>query len=97
MLRRDLAAAGIPYRDADDAVADFHSLRATFISLIIRSGASVKTAQTLARYSTPSLTIGVFAKASLHDISGAVGSLPDLTAELRDPESQALAANGTDG
>ena len=57
------------------------------------SGASVKTCQTLARHSTPSLTIGIYAKASLHDISGAVDALPDLTPEAPAPE--ALAATGT--
>ena len=48
MLRVDLEAAGIPYRDAAGQVADFHSLRASFITLIVRGGASVKTAQSLA-------------------------------------------------
>jgi integrase len=61
MIRRDLEAAGVPYRDESGRVADFHSLRATFISVIVASGASVKTAQTLARDSTPSLTIGIYA------------------------------------
>jgi len=32
MLRKDLQAAGIPYRDASDRVADFHTLRHTFIT-----------------------------------------------------------------
>ena len=71
MLRADLKNAGIPY-ETDSGVADFHSLRGDFISYLVSSGASVKTCQTLARHSTPSLTIGVYAKASLHDIHGAV-------------------------
>jgi site-specific recombinase XerD len=76
MLRVDLKAAGIPY-ETDSGYADFHSLRGDFISYLVSSGASVKTCQTLARHSTPSLTIGVYAKASLHDINGAVeGGFP---------------------
>lgn len=41
------------YRDSAGRVADFHSLRHTYISRIISSGASVKAAQELARHSTP--------------------------------------------
>jgi hypothetical protein len=48
----------------------------------------------LARHSTPSLTIGLYAKASLHDIKGAVAALPDPRPEAPTPE--ALAATGTD-
>jgi hypothetical protein len=94
ILRVDLEAAGIPY-ETDAGIADFHSLRGCYISYLVSSGASVKTCQTLARHSTPSLTIGVYAKASLHDISGAVEALPDLTTRARQPK--ALRKTGTDG
>jgi integrase len=94
MIRVDLQAAGIPY-ETDEGVADFHSLRGDFISYLVSSGASVKTCQTLARHSTPSLTIGIYAKASLHDINGAVEGLPDLTAPATEPET--LRMTGTDG
>ncbi len=93
MLRRDLKAAGIPY-ETDSGFADFHSLRGCYISYLVSSGASVKTCQTLARHSTPSLTIGIYAKASLHDINGAVEGLPDLTTRKTPPE--ALRMTGTD-
>ncbi|MFI5454196.1 MAG: tyrosine-type recombinase/integrase [Isosphaerales bacterium] len=94
MLRVDLEAAGIPY-ETDSGVVDFHSLRGCYISNLVSSGASVKTCQTLARHSSPSLTIGIYAKASLHDISGAVEALPDLTPS--EPVREVLAATGTDG
>jgi integrase len=93
MIRVDLAAAKIPY-ETDSGVCDFHSLRGVYISNLVSSGASVKTCQTLARHSTPSLTIGIYAKASLHDIKGAVESLPDLTQP--GPEPEAMAATGTE-
>ena len=93
MLRVDLKAAGIPY-ETDSGFADFHSIRGDFISYLVSSGASVKTCQTLARHSTPSLTIGIYAKASLHDINGAVEGLPDLTTPRLEPE--ALRMTGTD-
>jgi hypothetical protein len=94
MIRVDLQAAGIPY-GTPAGVVDFHALRAAYVSHLVASGASVKTCQVLARHSTPSLAIGLFAKASLHDIKGAVESLPDLTPSA--PETEALAATGTDG
>ena len=77
-LRFDLKAAGIPY-ETDSGVVDFHSLRGDFISYLLSSGARVKVCQTLARHSTAAMTIGIYAKASLHDISGAVENLPGLT------------------
>jgi integrase len=57
MLRIDLAAAGIPYRDDAGRVADFHALRGTFITTLIRSGANPRAVQKLARHSTITLTL----------------------------------------
>jgi integrase len=94
MIQVDLQAAGVPY-ETDDGVADFHSSRGTFISNLIASGASVKTTQELARHSTPNLTIGVYARASLHDKRGAVEKLPDFSS--KSPEAEAMQATGTYG
>jgi len=93
MLRVDLEAAGVPY-ETDEGVADFHASRGTYISNLVSSGASVKTCQTLARHANPALTIGIYAKASLHDIQGAVESLPDLSPSQ--PTTAAMAATGTE-
>jgi hypothetical protein len=94
MLRVDLRAAGVPHETAS-GVGDFHALGAAHVSNLVASGASVKTCQTLARHSTPSLTIGVYARASLHDIKGAVENLPDLTPAAPTP-AEPLARTGTD-
>src|SRR5579859_4879360 len=56
-FQKDLAAAGIVYRDADGRVFDFHGLRYTFISNLARGGVHPKTAQHLARHSTIALTM----------------------------------------
>ena len=93
MIRRDLESAGIAY-EADDGVADFHALRGTYITALVRSGASIKTVQHLARHSNPALTLARYARADLHDVAGAVGSLPDLAGQAPEPET--LAATGTD-
>jgi hypothetical protein len=95
MLRVDLEAAGVPY-ETSEGVADFHALRVAYITGLVNSGASVKTCQTLARHSTPSLTIGIYAKTALHDVAGAVEDLPDLTPKEK-PTAQPLTLTGTDG
>ena len=60
-------------KDASGRVVDFHATRQTFISAIVAGGRSVKTAQELARHSTPMLTIGRYAHTRLHDLTGSVG------------------------
>jgi len=52
MIKADLAAAGVPYKDAHDRYADFHALRHTFISNLARAGVHPRNAQALARHST---------------------------------------------
>ncbi len=78
MLRVDLDAAGVPY-ETDEGVVDFHASRGSYITNLVNSGASVKICQTLARHSTPSLTIGRYAKTTPDEIRGAVESLPNPT------------------
>jgi site-specific recombinase XerD len=78
MVRRDLERVGIPYQDADGRFADFHASRHTFVSNLVSSGVSVKVAQTLARHSTPTLTIGRYAHAAPRDLSAALEGLPIL-------------------
>ena len=86
------------YKNAAGAVADFHgATRHGYISAIVAGGASVKTAQELARHSTPVLTIGRYSHARLHDLTGALEALPDLTPKTTDTEPQAMAATGTHG
>jgi integrase len=92
-IRADLAAAGIPYA-TDEGVADFHSLRAYFVSALVRAGASIKEVQTLARHAKPQTTLNHYAKVSVRDLRGAVESLPTPT---RGNEPEAMAATGTDG
>ncbi len=96
MIREDLEAAGIAYETAE-GFADFHALRAFYISSLIRSGASVKTTQALARHSTPALTLARYAKVDVHDVAGAVSNLPDFSRPGRASEVTFHRATGTDG
>jgi len=96
MIRRDLEAAGIPY-ETEAGFADFHSLRGTYISALVRSGASIKTVQTLARHSNPALTLARYAKTDLHDVIGAVEFLPGLSRPPPDPEAWPMVTTVIDG
>jgi integrase len=97
MLRRDLDAAGVVVVDASGRVADFHALRHSYITALVKSPAPVKVVQTLARHSTPTLTLGVYAHIGVFDQTSALDALPDLTTPAAGPESAALAATGTEG
>ena len=48
-------------------VADFHAQRHSYITALDMSNAPVKVVQTLARHSTPTLTLGVYAHVGLYD------------------------------
>ncbi len=89
----------LKHTDADGRVIDFHATRHTYISGLVAGGkASVKTLQELARHSSPSLTIGRYSHARLHDLTAALEALPDLTPHGRTPDTrQALQATGTEG
>jgi integrase len=77
MLRVDLDAAGIPYKIEGQGVCDFHSLRAVYITELAEAGVDIKSLQTLARHSTPVLTMNVYAKARPSPLAAAVAKLPD--------------------
>jgi len=95
--QRDAMAQGgfLVYRDSSDRVIDFHAFRHTYISRLVQTGASPKTAQTLARHSTVTLTLGRYAHAGLFDLTAAVDALPPTIPTGR--EDKALAATGTEG
>ena len=94
MMRADLAGAGIEYRDSAGRVADFHALRHTYISRLVRSGANIKVAQELARHSTPTLTLGRYAHVQLVDQTRALDALPAIGFVKK--QHQPMRGTGTD-
>ncbi|MEA3368548.1 MAG: tyrosine-type recombinase/integrase, partial [Planctomycetota bacterium] len=78
-FKADLKAAGIPYLDDADRVADFHALRHTFITNLANSGVHPKVAQALARHCTVTLTMDRYSHTVMGEQSAAVAALPDLT------------------
>ena len=96
MLRIDLEAAGIPFTiqgHEGEETRDFHAFRNCYISNVIRAGADLKQAMTLARHSDPKLTTARYARTRLHDLGSLVNKLPDS----KEPETARLRMTGTDG
>ena len=83
----------LTYKNAFGEVADFHSLRHTFITLVVKRGVDPKTAKELARHSTITLTMDRYSHIGLSDMHSAVERLSGI------PEvpSESAKATGTDG
>ncbi len=62
--------------DEQGRCVDFHALRKTFITNLSLSGASPKTAQTLARHSDINLTMNTYTMLGIGDQASAVEALP---------------------
>ncbi|MFC1652744.1 tyrosine-type recombinase/integrase [Planctomycetota bacterium] len=80
-IKRDLADAGIEYRDQQGRFRDFHSLRSTTASWLVACGVDPKTAQVIMRHCSINLTMSVYAKALGGSEAKAVAALPDLSEE----------------
>ncbi|MBW8015448.1 MAG: site-specific integrase [Planctomycetes bacterium] len=78
MLKRDLKAAGIDCKDEAGRVVDFHALRHTYITNLIKGGASPKVAQALARHSNITLTMDVYTHLTAYDERKGLSALPDI-------------------
>ncbi len=78
MVRIDLEATGIPYRDEAGRYFDFHSIRGQFINSLTTGGIHPKVAQVLARHSTITLTMDHYTHLDVMDLAGALDKLPGL-------------------
>ncbi len=74
MLRRDLAAAGLPV-EKEGVPLVFHSLRHTFVTSLVLAGVSPKVVQALARLSTAAFTLDRYAHVSLAELHRGVERL----------------------
>ncbi|MCY2952692.1 MAG: site-specific integrase [Planctomycetota bacterium] len=83
----------LAYIDAGGRYADFHALRHSFISALASGGVHPKTAQTLARHSTITLTMDRYSHTYRGEAAAALSVLPDLSS----PTSQTEKMTGTDG
>jgi integrase len=88
-VRRDLEAAGV-----DSAASyDFHALRHTYVSLLVKSGASVKVCQELARHADAKLTMNVYTHLTVHDVARGLEGL----SHILPTKGVSMGRNGTDG
>jgi integrase len=94
MVRRDLEAAGIQYRDSAGLVFDFHSLRCELATLADAAGVSPRVVQRLMRHSKLEMT-QKYTRPRPVDLEAAAMKVPSLKPSEAKPE--ALAATGTDG
>ena len=92
-LRFDLGRAGIAYEDDSGRVADFHALRASFVTALMQSGASPKVVQSLARHADAKMTLGLYSKLGRDDERRALDRLPSLP--FPHEEDHPLRATGT--
>jgi len=83
------------YEDKGGRFADFHSLRHTYITNLVKSGANPKVAQELARHASPLLTLGIYSHVRLHDLSKALEAVPIIEGPNKD--NIWVAATGTTG
>jgi hypothetical protein len=95
LIQFELMRAGIPFRDASDRVADVHALRHSYITALAMSQAKVKVIQSLARHSTPVLSLGIHAHVGLFDQTAALDALPAATPSPKS-EPDSLAATRTE-
>ncbi|QDV07290.1 site-specific tyrosine recombinase XerD [Planctomycetes bacterium Poly30] len=93
-LKFDLEAAEIPYVDDSERVADFHALRASFVSGLMKTGANPRTVQSMARHSSAEMTLGIYSKLGRDDERDALALLPDLPSTCK--EDEVMRATGTD-
>jgi integrase len=99
MIKADLEAAGIDYRDSAGLVVDFHGLRHSYITNLAKAGIHPKTAMDLARHSNINLTMGRYTHTILVDRASALSALPSLTntpdcQQSRQPGTYAAGAAG---
>jgi integrase len=78
ILKRDLAHAGIAYRDRHGRTVDVHALRHTTATLLSRAKVSPRVAQGFMRHADIKLTMQTYTDAQMLDETEALTALPDL-------------------
>lgn len=77
-IRKDLAAAGIPFRDDSGRYADFHALRKCCATLLTMQGVHPRIIQQILRHSTVDLTMTTYTDATLLPLQEAMAKMPVL-------------------
>jgi integrase len=77
-VRADFERAGIPHRDATGRIVSMHSLRKTFVTLLMQSDAPIRIALALARLTDLRLLSEIYTDAALLDVAAAASKLPRI-------------------
>ena len=77
-MRRDLKAAGIPYRDDRGRTLDVHALRHTTATILSLAKVSPRVVQEFMRHSDIKLTMQTYTDPRLLDEAEALAALPHL-------------------
>ena len=56
-------------------ILDFHASRVSYINILLDRGVGVREAQTLARHSTPQMTMNVYGRPRQEDLSAAISAM----------------------
>ena len=88
MIRKDLAGAGIEYRDAAGLDVDFHAQRGCFITNLALSGALPAVAQEMARHSDVNITMRYYTHVLRKSKVEAIDALKNLTDTYPNQESE---------
>ena len=92
-FKRDCQRANIPLKDEAGRTVDFHSLRATFCTRLIKAGVPAAHVQRLMRHADIKTTNSHYTDLRIHDLDGAVNT---LDVPVQNVEAQSMAATGTD-
>ena len=72
---------------------DFHCLRHTYGTMLVKSETNVKVCQELARHADPKLTMNVYAHLTVHDVARGLEGLSHILPTT----GVSMGRNGTDG
>ncbi|MFA5043834.1 MAG: tyrosine-type recombinase/integrase, partial [Kiritimatiellia bacterium] len=93
-FKKDLELAGIPFVDAAGRRADFHAMRKTLATNMLKGGVALRVAMEMMRHSEARLTAGVYTDASQLPLEDAINRLPSYAEPLAHILSQSLVRDG---
>ncbi len=93
--RERLGSDFLAYRDSEGRYADFHCLRHSYVTALVKANVAPRAAQTLARHSTITLTMDRYSHLSMGDAAKALDALPSLGTP--EPKQEKAKAEGTTG
>ncbi len=85
MVAKDWKAANIEFIDKDGRKADFHSLRKTLCTMMLKAGIPQRIAQEVMRHSDARLTTQVYTDTKQFNLRNAINSLPGIIDDKKCP------------